>query len=346
MKTSQRRYNPLHRGMAATRICGWRLLLVWTWLVIGLGLGAGWNAMAEQTADGKDDGTCRDDYSQCFKERLPIQEMRVTAYTAAFAKRFGLEPPAPGTEPDNGLEALEFRVQRKREWTNIYFMNLYLYLDSRLPIKLPEAGVAGNKLMASSAHFFGFPRERWLKWSDEDQRYMNDLSGGYNMKAFLATMDYVPRKRGGADSIEYEEFHAELLPGLTYIRLNFPSALILGKSYNYKDVGIFLQRATGTDYRHQLNNPGIINPDQFLKFRLPDHILAKMKEWQETIKPVNRYAMQEMKERDNKQPKKLANPTEHLQLLQKMDPDNQKLNNLLQGMEKGQTDNQNEPVNP
>jgi len=150
----------------------------------------------------------------------------------------------------------------------------------------------------------------------------------------------------GGDSIQYEEFHAELLPGLTYIQLRFPSALILGKSYNYKDVGIFLQRATGTDYRHQLNNPGIINPDQFLKFRLPDHILVKMKEWQETIEPANRYAMKEMNERYNKQPKKPVNPTEHLQLLQKMDPDNQKLNNLLQGMEKGQTDNQNEPANP
>ena len=334
--------------MAATRACGWwRLLLIWSWLVFGLGLGAGWNAMAEQTADGKDDGTCRDDYSQCFKERLPIQEMRVTAYTAAFAKRFGLEPPAPGTEPDNGLEALEFRVQRKREWTNLYSMCLYLYLDSRLPIKLPEAGAAGGLgMVLRPYHFFGNPREQLKKWSGEDQSHLHNLNSGYNMKAFLATMDYVPRKRGVGGSIEYEEFHTELLPGLTYIRLNFHLALILGKSYNYKDVGIFLQRATGTDYRHQLNNPGIINPDQFLKFRLPDHILVKMKEWQETIEPANRYAMQEMKERDNKKPKKPVNPTEHIQLLQKMAPDNQKLNTLLQGMEKGQTDNQNESINP
>ncbi|MCL1981017.1 MAG: hypothetical protein FWG62_08095, partial [Proteobacteria bacterium] len=291
-------------------------------------------------------------YSQCFKERLPIQEMRVTAYTAAFAKRFGLEPPAPGTEPDNGLEALELRVQRMREWTNLYSMNLYLYLDSRLPIKLPEAGAAGNKLMVLSSHFFGYPREQWLKWPLEDRLHLNNLNSGYLMKAFLATMDYVPNKRGAGGSIEYEEFHTELLPGLTYIRLKFHSAMLLRESY--KDVGIFLQRSSETDYRYQLNT----NPDDFLKFRLPDHILAKMKEWQEIMRPVNDVARKEddaarkeMKERYNNQPKTPVNPVELGKLLQEMEKaatgkQNQQLDSLLQDMERGTTDNQNQPVNP
>ena len=296
MKTGQRPFKALRRHIAVTWVCGWRVVLIWAWLLFGLGLFAGWNAVAEQVEGGKVDPTCRNDYSQCFKERLPIQEMRVTAYTAAFAKRFGLEPPAPGTEPDNGLEALELRVQRMREWTNLYSMNLYLYLDSRLPIKLPEAGAAGNRLMAGSRyHFFGGGkdnlREQGKKWSAEDRRYSSNRGGGYRMKAFLATMDWAPNK-GAFDSIEYEEFHTELLPGLTYIRLQFHSALLLDKSYT--DVGIFLQRSTGTDYRHQLNiNPGNIDTGEFLKFRLPDHILAKMKEWQEIMRPVNDVARKE-----------------------------------------------------
>jgi len=81
-------------------------------------------------------------------------------------------------------------------------MTLYLYLDSRLSIKLPEAGVAGNVRMVDDRyHFFGGGKssrnEQFLKWPLEDRRYSSNLDSGYNMKAFLATMDYMPRKIGG-----------------------------------------------------------------------------------------------------------------------------------------------------
>lgn len=237
---------------------------------------------AEQAAANAEDATCSNDLTQCFKEMLPIQEMRATAYTKAFAQRFGLEPPAPGTEPSNGLEALELRVQRTREWTNLYSFTLYLYLDSRLPIKLPESGIAGNKRMLISAyHFFARPHAQWMNWSVEDRRYLSKLDGNYNMKAFLATMDYVPNKKGVIDSIEYEEFHTELLPGLTYIRLDVLSPLLLNKPYT--NVGIFLQRSTEMEYREK----NYIESGDFIKFRFPDHILAKMKEWNKKIKSAN-----------------------------------------------------------
>lgn len=41
---------------------------------------------------------------------LPLEEMRITAYTKAFAERFGLPGPDPGTEPEGGLEAIEFAI--------------------------------------------------------------------------------------------------------------------------------------------------------------------------------------------------------------------------------------------
>lgn len=37
---------------------------------------------------------------------LPLKEMRIVAYTKAFAGRFGLPDPVPGTEPSGGLEAI------------------------------------------------------------------------------------------------------------------------------------------------------------------------------------------------------------------------------------------------
>ena len=43
--------------------------------------------------DKTDNATCINDPSQCFREMLPIQEMRATVYTRTFAESFGLESP-------------------------------------------------------------------------------------------------------------------------------------------------------------------------------------------------------------------------------------------------------------
>jgi len=289
-----------------TRSSGWRLLFILACLLPVLWLLTG-NATAEQATGGKDDGTCRNDYSQCFKERLPIQEMRAVAYTAAFAKRFGLPPPEPGTEPDNGLEALEVEVQRQgKHADSFYNMTLSLYLDSRLAIKLPESGAIGSKRMMSKAyHFFMEPfsynktEDQFSKWQVEDQRYMIALSDNYNMKAFLGSMGYKGYLPPG-DSIVYDEYHTELLPGLTYIRLIIYGALILDDTLNHKkytDIGVYLQRDTNADYRHTLS----YNPDDFYKFRLPGQIQAKMKEWLTMMKPVNVVIMKEWRKQKERQ---------------------------------------------
>ena len=78
---------------------------------------------------------------------LPLNEMRVAVYTKAFAERFGLPDPVPGTEPSDGLEAIEFAIEKGPSWCPHYFCNLYLYVDNSLPVKYPEEGVAGEKYM-------------------------------------------------------------------------------------------------------------------------------------------------------------------------------------------------------
>jgi hypothetical protein len=225
-------------------------------------------------------------------EPLPLEEMHITAYTKAFAERFGLEPPAPGTEPGGGLEAMELTVEKPVKWSDIYNCHFYLYLDSSLPIKFPEQGVAGHKwMLISLTHFFAKPHERWMKWSVQDRRYSSTLSGNYNMKAFLATMNYVPDKKGAIDSIVYIEFHQDLLPGLTYIKLQVTQDLLLENTR--KDVGIFLQKSTETDYRGRIT----IEPGDFLKFRIPDHVYAKLREWGRKVDKVNEVISDERRQK-------------------------------------------------
>lgn len=69
-------------------------------------------------------------------------------------------------------------------------------------------------MLISATHFFGRTHEQWLKWSLEDRRHSTNLDGKYNRKANLATMDYVPSKKGATTSLYYREFHKEILPGL------------------------------------------------------------------------------------------------------------------------------------
>ena len=127
---------------------------------------------------------------------LPLEGMRIAAYTKAFAERFGLPAPAPGTEPSGGLEAIEFAIEKGR-FAPYYYLNIYLYVDSSLPIKYPEEGVAGEKYMLiKGTHFFGRTQDMWLKWPQKDRLHFNNMQERYHRKANLATMSYSPGKNG------------------------------------------------------------------------------------------------------------------------------------------------------
>jgi hypothetical protein len=205
---------------------------------------------------------------------LPLEEMRIAAYTKAFAARFGLPAPEPGTEPGGGLEAIEFAIEKGR-FAPYYFGNFYLYLDNSLPIKYPEEGVAGEKYMLIRAtHFFGRSHEQWMKWPENDRLHFNRRQGSYHRKANLASMNYIPGKQGAIADLYYREYHRDILPGLAYIKLDCSVPYWIIKKPR-KNIGIWLQRESKTDYRGRIH----VDPGVFLKFKIPDHVLRKVREW-------------------------------------------------------------------
>lgn len=203
---------------------------------------------------------------------LPLQEMRITAYTKTFAERFGLPAPEPGTEPSGGLEAIEFAIEKGR-FAPYYYLNIYLYVDSSLPIKYPEEGVAGEKYMLiKGTHFFGRSHDMWLKWPVEDRLHFNNRQGSYHRKANLATMNYIPGKKGATTSLYYREFHRNILPGLAYIKLDCsPPSVIIDRPI--KNIGIWLQKDSQVDYRSRID----VDTDDFFKFSVPDPIFEKVR---------------------------------------------------------------------
>ncbi len=220
--------------------------------------------------------------TQAYPE-LPLQEMRIAAYTKAFAERFGLPAPAPGTEPSGGLQAIEFAIEKGPKWAPRFYCFFYLYVDSSLPIKYPEEGVAGEKYMLISAtHFFGRTHEKWMKWPLQDRRYSSNLDGKYNRKARMATKNYVFRKRGTMSDLDYIEFHKDILPRLAYIKLYFsPFSLIIDKVNN--GVDIWVQQQGNTDYRSRIKS----DPSDFIKFSIPEVVLQKIRQWGKQAEEAN-----------------------------------------------------------
>lgn len=227
---------------------------------------------------------------------LPLGEMRIVAYTKAFAERFGLPAPKPGTEPSGGLEAIEFAIEKGPAWAPLYYCNYYLYVDSTLPIKFPEVGGAGNVYMlVGKTHFLSRTHEQWMKWPLEDRKYSSNLKGKYNRKANLASMDYIPNKQGAIDSLLYVEYYKNLLPGLSYVKLDAPPPMIIDSQR--KNIGIWLQKESKTDYGSQVH----VDPGDFLKFPIPEQIFEKVREWGLKAREANTVIRPTLKEKRDEQ---------------------------------------------
>jgi len=207
--------------------------------------------------------------------KLPLEELRVSAYTKEFAKRFGLPMPEKGTEPTGGLEAIEFAIEKTR-FAPLYSCSFYLYVDNRLPIKYPEDRNIGEKhMLISTTHFFGRTREQWLKWSNQDRIYSSRQLRKYNMKAYLATMNYVPGKQGAINSMDYLGFYREILPSLAYIKLGDSPSNSLMSGRKRKNMGVWLQKEIKTGYRSHI----YVDPGEFIRFEIPSFLLTKIQEF-------------------------------------------------------------------
>lgn len=220
---------------------------------------------------------------------LPIDEMRATTYTKAFAKRFGLPDPQPDTEPEGGVQAMEFGVEdAKEKYPHKRFATyqciLKLYVDSGLPIAYPEEGVAGTqRLLIRPSHFFLWPNpdnKRWLSVSEKDRQHFGERAGRYTNHVWLATPDYPgyfeerPKKPYAAVGMFYDEYHRDLFPGLAYLKIDMACP-----AYSWVDkvdvVQVWLKREGAKDYRKQLRK----DPQDFLKFTLPVAFYKQISRW-------------------------------------------------------------------
>jgi len=226
---------------------------------------------------------------------LPIETMKVAVYTKAFAKRFVLPDPEPGTEPSGAIQGMEFRVRHHRIMAG-YSCELILYLDNTLPIAWPEdarASVSGiptqDTLLMSNV-----PRERFLAMSVEDRRYSGERSSRYGRLVRLSTPDYQRLKQGGSLDVTIREYDKSFFPGLAYLKLDIGCTMTgtqLERFLQYgKGVELWFRRPEGKDYRQY----PVIDATDFLRVPLPLPFLAHVLPW---IKAGQDYNMVEAEAR-------------------------------------------------
>lgn len=204
---------------------------------------------------------------------MPLEKVSVSAYTKAFAKRFGLPEPHQEFELKFDLQAIEFSLE-KSEFAPLYFGVFKLYLPQSLSIAYPEESVAGEKdMLIRGTHFFGGTHdstEQWLRWPVNDRIHFNSRQGKYNRKAYFASINYIPGKSGLVLDLSYAEYHQDLIPGISYVKL-YTSTSMFPDSNRKGPFSIWLEKKGGPDYEKLRQ----IDPNDFLKFELPEQFFKQ-----------------------------------------------------------------------
>lgn len=245
---------------------------------------------------------------------LPIETMKAAVYTKAFAKRFVLPDPEPGTEPSGAIQGMEFSMEEIPPGSvyarPLYACDLILYLDNTLPIAWPEEGRAGaQRIMSIHPQLFShMNRERFLAMSVEDRRHSFKRETLWNMRARIVTSDFEYRKRGGSFDATYREYDREFFPGVAYVKLDIGCTMTgtqLERFLQYgKGVELWLLKTGGRNYT-DIGVQGVDRND-FVRLPLPRNFIERILPWIKAGRDYNKIVLMEETQRNRPQRMKEA----------------------------------------
>lgn len=202
-------------------------------------------------------------------EPLSTWEMRVTAYTREFAKRFNLPEPAEDMIPSGGIAAIDFRIRydeifdsRTGDKLGPYGCDWRIYLDREVSFDFPEPDRAGD------GSVFGHHR-LMDAGGPEDNRARNERSVPYARRIQFSTADYIPHRQGNRESNILHEYARDLVPGVDYLRTQSCS---FGEWFRRqsRDIVLWLKKGGTPDDPMRLRPP-----EEFHRFTLPRGFIDK-----------------------------------------------------------------------
>lgn len=236
---------------------------------------------------------------------LPIDQMRAAIYTKEFAKRFALPDPASGTEPLDGIQAIEYGMREVsgKDVDDIgerktYACELAIYFDSTLPIAWPEEARASVSVIPSIRPplLFNWTRERFLKLSVQDRARISDRWQRYLNLAALVVTDADHEKTGSQISVSWREYDREAFSGLAYAKLSIGCSMtgrvVESAIRQLGRVSLWLKHAKASGY---LNTEATARPDEVIKTRLPQGFIERILPW---VQAGERFNAQSITEHD------------------------------------------------
>lgn len=220
---------------------------------------------------------------------LPLETMRAAIYTKAFAQRFALPDPEPGSEPAGVIQGMEFQVVPHRVMAG-YNCDLILYLDNTLPIAWPEESRASVQAIPTQTTMLmgKVPRERFLRMSVEDRMYSFERSSRYGRLVRLSTPDYQHFKQGGSLDVTIREYDRAFFPGLAYVKLDIGCSMTgtqLERFLQYgKGIELWFRKSEGKDYRQYM----VTDAADFIRVPLPLPFLERISPWMKAGEGFNR----------------------------------------------------------
>lgn len=236
---------------------------------------------------------------------LPIEEMRAAIYTKEFARRFALPDPAPGTEPLDGVQAIEYGMWLTKGKGLIddigelktYDCELAIYFDNTLSIVWPEEARASVSTIPSirPSLLFNWTRERILKLSVQDRQRLDGRIWHLNLAALVVT-DTAYEKTGSQISVSWREYDRDAFAGLAYAKLSIGCSMtgrVIESAVRQKGrASLWLKHAKASSDNINTDKP---RADEVVKLRLPQGFIERILPW---IQAGERFNAQSITEHD------------------------------------------------
>ncbi|MCK5311888.1 MAG: hypothetical protein KAJ62_07255 [Desulfobacteraceae bacterium] len=212
-------------------------------------------------------------------EDVDLATLRIFTYTEYFAERFGLPAPDKDNLPLDGIEAIEFTLEKpspKNKVASQYFSMLRIYLKNNINIELPgDCDFGDSELIAPDNHFFASRREKIMRWSADDRVAFGTPGHKYHMSAFYTTPDYIKsQKKGFMETLMYVEYYKNLVSGVSYIKLD--TGLYGLASPSRWPIVLGLKRKGGAKYTNVKRAQSGFDFSEFYIFRLPKPFYQEM----------------------------------------------------------------------
>lgn len=180
-------------------------------------------------------------------------------YTSQFAERFSL-PTSKAMDLSHGLQAIAIEI---RPAAKLYRTFIHLYIDTKLQVYSPSG----------ECNYYGKPKAEWFfpkHYNDNDSDWNSNFLDKAGMRMLYLSKSPDPSIKGLGQSLEFEIFRKEFLPGLSLISSEIISDFLEMRAIPAE---VLVQKSNVGNYLLGDEPPGYPkHPENYYTFKIPEKL--------------------------------------------------------------------------